>query len=124
MMNLALFKLLQSVIKIEVAASSVIMFAHCILLLFGHNTVFAEWVCGYSLFGFSMLFIASYVLHFCNLFRCLLTYSFLVDQCILAQRSFQIFGDNLTEVRFAIVLIGMSLLTYLGINFKRYCLNE
>lgn len=119
-MNIELLKKLSTLMKYTMFAACVIMTAHVVGLLCGKNFFFAEWFCGFSVLGFAMLFIASYVLSYDNMFRALLVYDFAIDQCIVFQRSFNIFGEFLTTARLIAATIGIILIVIFILTANTY----
>lgn len=119
-MNKNLLKKLSTFMKYAVFAACVIMTAHVICLLCGHNFFFAEWICGLSVMGFIMLYIASRILGYDFLFRAMLVYDFAVNQCIIFQRSFSIFGEYLTTARYIVAIWGIILIVSFLLNANNY----
>lgn len=110
-MNKNLFKFLQTIIKYTVGGGILIMTIHVGLLLFGIDEPISEWLIGYSVGGFIMLFISSYVLRLCLQFRLCLYYVFIIGQLIKLQRSLEIFEDEtiLYTARWVAFVVGIGL---------------
>ena len=123
-MNIGLLKKLSTLMKYTMFGACIIMTAHVVCLLCGKNYFFAEWFCGFSVLGFAMLFIASYVLDYDNMFRALLIYDFAINQCIVFQRSFQFFGEYLTTARMIAALSGIILIILFLLNTNSYKEND
>lgn len=119
-MSTRLFMLLQELIKIFVVLAGLLLTIHIGMLILGYDPFWAEWLCGFSVFGFVMLFIASYLLKLCNLFRAFLIFDFVADQCIVFQREVGIFGDYIDIARMVMFATGASLVSiYIYREIKR-----
>lgn len=108
MVNKSLFKFLQSLIKYVVGSGILIMTIHVGLLILGINEPISEWLVGFSVGGFTMLLISSYVLRLCLEFRICLYYEFIVGQLIKLQRSLEIFETETTlyQARWVTFVVG------------------
>lgn len=82
MFSVSLFKFINKFLKYYVVCSSLIMTIHCLLMLFRIDTWMIDLIIGLSLGGFISLYITSYILGYCWLFRNFLIHQFLVSCCI------------------------------------------
>lgn len=83
MLNVHLFKFINKFLKYYVVCSSLIMTLHCALMLVGINTWMVDLFIGLSLGGFLSLYITSFILGYCWLYRNFLIHQFLVSSCII-----------------------------------------
>lgn len=81
-LNTNLFKFINSFLKYYVVCGSLIMTIHCFLMLISIDTWMVDLVIGLSLGGFLSLFITSFILKYCWLYRNFLIHQFLVSSCI------------------------------------------
>lgn len=115
-MNIRLFETVQAMIKYSVFIGAFLMTTHVGLLMAGYDIPVADWICGFSILGFITLFMASYCLRLCNLFRAFLIYDFVVGQCIRVQRELHAFDTILQEARLAVFTAGVILITIFIFN--------
>lgn len=115
-MNIRLFETVQATIKYSVFIGAFLMTTHVGLLMAGYDIPVADWICGFSILGFITLFMASYCLRLCNLFRAFLIYDFAVGQCIRVQRELHAFDTILQEARLVVFTTGVILITIFIFN--------
>lgn len=82
MFSVSLFKFINKFLKYYVVCSSLIMTIHCLLMLLGIDTWVIGLFIGLSLGGFISLFITSFILGYCWLYRNFLIHQFLVSSCM------------------------------------------
>lgn len=109
-MNLTLFKLVITFLKYYVIIASIIMTIHCGLLIVGINLWFIDIIAGISLGGFIAIFITSYLLKMCNLFRMFLIHQFLVSSCISYNETIGFSDDVAFMLRSFMFIAGLFLI--------------
>ena len=95
------------------------MTLHIVFLLLGHNFKVSEYLFGYSAIGAILLFVQSYVLKFCRLYRLSILYSVLVMHCIYHQRNIG-FGVALTSMRVITLIMGVILSIVIVFKMKSF----
>lgn len=108
-------KFLREIVRYSIVLGDALMTLHCLLLLNGIDCKFLEFIFGLSVLGFTILYLSTYLLVYCNLIRGMLVHNFAVKCCILYHENFG-FGDFLTPLRFIMLLVGILLLILLFKN--------
>ncbi len=114
--NTRLFRLIERTLKVAVITSDFIMTQHCLFLLMGYDPWVGEILCGYCLFGTVILFLASYLLHFCWRYRLAVLHTFAVNFCITWEREFG-FGSWLIPMCVTMLVLGVFIIMA---NLKAY----
>lgn len=111
-MNIKLFQFMNAMLKYSVVFCDAFMTLHCFLLVIGIKTWFAEYITGHCVVGAVELFVASFLLKFCWLYRSFIIHNLIVYSCIIYEREFG-FGEYLTFVRYAMLISGLFLIVKL-----------
>lgn len=114
-MNIRYFEFINSFLKHSVILSDIVMTLHCFLIVVGVKTFFAEYITGHCLMGAIDLFLASFLLKFCWLYRSFVLHNLVVYTCIVYEREIG-FGILLTPIRYFLLISGIFLILLL---FKR-----
>lgn len=97
------------------------MTTHVACLLMGYNFKVSEYLFGYSVVGAVLLFVQSYVLKFCRLYRLSILYSVVVTHCIYHQRNIG-FGNALMPMRILMLVFGIILSVVILLKMKSFVL--
>lgn len=113
------FKALKNTLKYIPVAADFFLCLHVLLLLFGKNETYCEYLFGYSLVGVVLMMLQSYALKFCNIYRAFVLHDFLVYTCIYYERWVG-FGEFLLFARLFVLLLGVCVFGWLFSSLKAY----